>query len=262
LPPLIERALGVLARALHVVRHSAPAHRLAVATSALVVLTAVPALAAGGAGAGEPIITGTKVGSVASAQRTASANDAFTQLQQALQKKQQLDAARKAKAAKVARDKARKAKAAKVRAAKIKKAKALKARAARWVSPTSSGAVSTRFGVRGSMWSSGRHTGIDLKGRTGNAVRNIHTGRVIFAGTDGPYGRLVKVRMSNGDELWYAHLSAISVDVGQKLISGDRIGKVGSTGNTTGPHLHLELHKGGASTASDPLPYLRKKGAL
>jgi murein DD-endopeptidase MepM/ murein hydrolase activator NlpD len=88
----------------------------------------------------------------------------------------------------------------------------------------------------------------------------VNAGRVIAAGPDGRYGLQVKIRHANGDQTWYAHLSSITVTVGQRVGTGQRIGRIGSTGNSFGPHLHFEVHRGGASTATDPKPYLRARG--
>ncbi len=137
---------------------------------------------------------------------------------------------------------------------------ARKAQARKWTTPTVGGNVTASFGARGSQWASGRHTGADFDGSTGDTVRAVHTGLVIFAGDDGRYGNHVKIRHSNGDETWYAHLSLITVKVGQKVITRDRIGRVGSTGNSFGSHLHFEVHINGAEEATNPVPYLRKKG--
>ncbi|GAA3500096.1 hypothetical protein GCM10019016_072010 [Streptomyces prasinosporus] len=66
--------------------------------------------------------------------------------------------------------------------------------------------------------------------------------------------------LEDGTEIWYAHQSSISVSVGQKVNTGDVIGRVGSTGNSTGAHLHLEVHPDGSSSGVDPLAWLRDKG--
>lgn len=113
----------------------------------------------------------------------------------------------------------------------------------------------TPYGKAGSMWSSGAHTGLDFPAPTGTAVAATAPGRVTYAGdTGGSYGRMVKVRHSAGLETWYAHLSAVSVQRGQIIGAGDTLGAVGSTGNTTGPHLHLEVRVNGQHR--DPAPYL------
>jgi peptidoglycan hydrolase-like protein with peptidoglycan-binding domain len=92
-------------------------------------------------------------------------------------------------------------------------------------------------------WVGGRrHTGVDIPARAGTPVGAAGRGVVAFAGwNDGGYGYLVVVRHRLGFESWYAHLSRIAVSVGQVVVGGSRIGYVGSTGRSTGPHLHFEI---------------------
>jgi peptidoglycan hydrolase-like protein with peptidoglycan-binding domain len=111
--------------------------------------------------------------------------------------------------------------------------------------------VST-FGPRGI----GFHPGIDLAAATGTPVGAAAAGRVIFAGFDpSGYGNLVEVAHGAGVVSMYAHLSAVSVGVGQSVATATRVGRVGSTGEATGPHLHFEVRVRGA--AVDPVPALR-----
>ena len=98
------------------------------------------------------------------------------------------------------------------------------------------------------------HSGIDLSGNTGDRVSASRSGRVIVAGWRNGYGNTVVLRHSLGYTTLYAHLSAISVSVGQEVKSGDRVGSLGSTGRSTGPHLHFELRIDGK--AVNPRPYL------
>lgn len=99
------------------------------------------------------------------------------------------------------------------------------------------GVLTSRFGMR-----NGRaHNGIDLDLRTGEPVRSIFPGVVRFVGSHGGYGRLVVVRHWNGLESYYAHLHRTRVSVGQELDAGEVLGLGGSTGRSTGPHLHLEV---------------------
>jgi murein DD-endopeptidase MepM/ murein hydrolase activator NlpD len=100
------------------------------------------------------------------------------------------------------------------------------------------------------------HRGLDIAAPTGSTIVAARSGTVTFAGwSDRGYGNLVKVRHAGGAETWYAHASRILVRVGQSVSQGDPIALVGSTGLSTGPHLHLELHVGGI--AIDPLGELR-----
>jgi murein DD-endopeptidase MepM/ murein hydrolase activator NlpD len=104
------------------------------------------------------------------------------------------------------------------------------------------------------------HTGLDLHGETGDAVRATGDGTVIAAGWNGGYGRTVDVDHHNGVSTRYAHLSSIDVRVGQSVKSGQILGKLGSTGRSTGPHLHYETRLKGE--AVDPQKFLRAGARL
>jgi len=118
--------------------------------------------------------------------------------------------------------------------------------------------VTARFGDKGSMWASGRHTGVDFAAAPGTPVVAVAPGTVVAAGASGgPYGR--RVVIDHGSvTTHYAHLSAVHVVPGSEVGTGQRIGAVGSTGNTTGPHLHLEVRIGGVP--HDPYTVLRDAG--
>ncbi len=105
-------------------------------------------------------------------------------------------------------------------------------------------------------WVSGRrHTGLDYPAGYGSRVGAAGRGHVVFAGwNSGGYGNLVVVRHRLGFESWYAHLASIAVQPGQWLVGGNTIGYVGSTGRSTGPHLHFEVRRFG--TPIDPVPRL------
>jgi len=98
------------------------------------------------------------------------------------------------------------------------------------------GAITSRFGKRDGR----HHNGIDLDLRTGQPVESMFPGVVRFAGTYGGFGRLVVVRHYNGLETFYAHLHRVKVAAGDVVDAGQTIGLGGSTGRSTGPHLHLE----------------------
>ncbi len=100
------------------------------------------------------------------------------------------------------------------------------------------------------------HYGLDLRAATGTTVYAADGGKVIFAGTNGNYGKLVKIQHDNGDVTYYAHLSKIEVSVGDRVYKGQSIAKSGATGRVTGPHLHFEIRKNGK--AVDPIKYLPK----
>jgi len=107
--------------------------------------------------------------------------------------------------------------------------------------------VGNGFGPRGNHF----HAGIDLLAEAGTTVRASAPGRVAYAGPiDGGWGKLVVVAHERRVRTMYAHLSAVSVDVGERVATGTRVGAVGSTGNATGPHLHFEVRLHGA--AVDP----------
>jgi hypothetical protein len=109
--------------------------------------------------------------------------------------------------------------------------------------------IGSPFGPRGT----GFHPGIDLPAARGTPVGAAAPGRVIFAALDwSGYGNLVEVAHGGGVVSMYAHLSAVSVRVGQSVSTGTRVGRVGSTGEATGPHLHFEVRVRGA--AVDPVP--------
>lgn len=120
--------------------------------------------------------------------------------------------------------------------------------------------VTSEFGprkdTRAHTWR--RHTGVDLSAPKGTAVFATAPGRVVYGGRDrGGYGKLVKVDHGNGVETWYAHLSRRAVRDGERVRRGQRLGRVGKTGRTTGPHLHYEVRVDG--TPVDPAPYLSNR---
>jgi murein DD-endopeptidase MepM/ murein hydrolase activator NlpD len=99
------------------------------------------------------------------------------------------------------------------------------------------------------------HTGIDLRGESGEPVRATATGRVTIAGREGGYGNMVEINHGNGLASRYGHLSQIGVKLGQFVRIGETIGRIGSTGRSTGPHLHYETRVNGE--AVDPQKFLR-----
>lgn len=107
-------------------------------------------------------------------------------------------------------------------------------------SPTR-GRLTSGFGTRwGTM-----HNGIDVAGPTGTPINAADAGRVEFAGYRGSYGNLVIINHENGYQTYYAHLNAINVSRGERVFKGARIGSMGSTGRSTGPHLHFEVRRNG-----------------
>ncbi|SEB87234.1 transglycosylase family protein [Streptomyces sp. TLI_105] len=121
--------------------------------------------------------------------------------------------------------------------------------------------IGTRYGTRGSSWSSGYHTGVDFPVPTGTSVKAVAGGRVVSAGWGGAYGYQIVLRHDDGRYSQYAHLSALTVREGQRVHAGQRIARSGSTGNSSGPHLHFEIRTGpGYGSDVDPLAYLRARG--
>lgn len=110
--------------------------------------------------------------------------------------------------------------------------------------PVSGGSISSRFGSRSSIRSSA-HTGLDIAISSGAAIHPIAKGTVKFADYKGSYGNLVIIDHGNGIESYYAHCSAIYCSVGEAVTTDTVISAVGSTGNSTGPHLHLEIRQNG-----------------
>ncbi|MFF3374837.1 transglycosylase family protein [Streptomyces sp. NPDC002680] len=124
-----------------------------------------------------------------------------------------------------------------------------------------SAATGTPYHKAGSSWSKGYHTGVDFPVPTGTSVKAVGAGEVVDAGWGGSFGYQVVIRHADGRYSQYAHLSAISVKAGQSVSGGQRIGRSGSTGNSTGPHLHFEVRTGpGFGTDIDPVAYLRAGG--
>lgn len=119
-----------------------------------------------------------------------------------------------------------------------------------FIRPISGGYTSCAYGgYRG-------HVGVDLtmSGAYGKAIYASAGGKVIQAGWSGGYGIMVKIRHDNGYETWYAHMSSKLVSVGDRVTQGQQVGRIGSTGNSTGPHLHFELRINGSPV--NPMRYI------
>ncbi len=115
------------------------------------------------------------------------------------------------------------------------------------------GRITSRYGANSRIRKS-THTGLDIAAAKGTPIKVVAAGTVISASYDGSYGNLVKVDHGNGVETWYAHTSKMYVKVGEQVEAGDVIAAVGSTGNSTGPHLHLEIRVNGEHV--NPQDYL------
>ncbi|SCE35551.1 M23 family metallopeptidase [Streptomyces sp. DvalAA-19] len=169
-------------------------------------------------------------------------------------KKQQDKAEAKAKAKAAAEKKAAEEAAAK----KAEEERLAKLRAS-YTLPASGYTITSTYGQSGAMWSSGQHTGTDFAGAAGSPLKAVHSGTITSAGWSGSYGYRTVLQLEDGTEIWYAHQSSIDVSVGQKVSTGDTIGRMGATGNVTGVHLHLEVRTAGGS-AMDPIAWLNSKG--
>ena len=110
------------------------------------------------------------------------------------------------------------------------------------------GAITSTFGHRENPFNGSgieTHKGLDIRGPMGAPVRAMANGVVIFAGRRGGFGNCIMIKHANGFETLYGHLSKILITNGQQIKIGDQIGNIGSTGRSTGPHLHYEVHKDG-----------------
>lgn len=117
------------------------------------------------------------------------------------------------------------------------------------------GVVSSGFGAR---WGT-NHNGIDFAANMGSPIRSVTDGVVIEAGPATGFGLWVRVQQDDGSVGVYGHMQDILVSVGQQVRAGDVIATVGSRGQSTGPHLHYEVHQPGIGPV-DPLPYLAGRG--
>ena len=116
-----------------------------------------------------------------------------------------------------------------------------------------SGIITSRFGNRESIRSYG-HTGLDIAAPAGTPIKATADGEVIFSGYSGGYGYVVKISHGNGIQTYYGHCSKLYVSTGETVEAGDVIAAVGSTGNSTGNHLHFEVRVNGAQV--NPQNYL------
>ena len=128
-----------------------------------------------------------------------------------------------------------------------------KKRSRPWAYPVRPGTpISGTFGEIGPYWPTG-HAGVDFDGELGDPVFAALPGRVITAEFNGGgYGNLVVIRRGDGTEVRYAHLNRILVEVGDRIRAGTRIGRMGTTGQSTGVHLHLEVRVNNGRTPTDP----------
>ena len=125
-----------------------------------------------------------------------------------------------------------------------------------WVNPNPSGRVTSCYGQR---W--GRlHAGVDIAGPHGSPILAAGGGVVVRAGDAQGYGLAVLIDHGNGYLTHYGHMSVITTTVGQHVTAGDQIGNEGSTGHSTGPHLHFEVHQGSYKNPIEPTAWMREHG--
>ena len=117
--------------------------------------------------------------------------------------------------------------------------------------------ITSTFGTRRDplLGTAAFHSGMDFRGATGDPIRATAAGKVISAGRNGGYGNMVEIEHAGGLSTKYAHMSRIDVTEGQMIAAGDVVGAVGSTGRSTGPHLHYEVRRNGA--AINPAMFIR-----
>ena len=116
-----------------------------------------------------------------------------------------------------------------------------------------SGTISSRFGAGSSIRRSS-HTGLDIAAPSGTTIVAAASGTVTFSGYKGSYGNMIVISHGNGVQTYYGHCSKLYVSAGTQVSRGQKIAAVGSTGNSTGPHLHLEIRVNGV--AYNPQNYL------
>lgn len=124
--------------------------------------------------------------------------------------------------------------------------------------PVNGGWVSSNFGMRADPFNGRRayHEGVDIASRLGSTIKAMGDGVVAHAGPKSGYGQMVELTHGQGYTTRYAHTSAVLVKVGDRVTKGQPIAKVGSSGRSTGPHLHFEVHRRGR--AVDPRAYLAR----
>jgi murein DD-endopeptidase MepM/ murein hydrolase activator NlpD len=129
-----------------------------------------------------------------------------------------------------------------------------------WVAPVEVYELSAGFGSGGAHWAN-RHTGQDFAVPIGTPVRSVGEGRVVNVSCGGAFGIQIVIEHSGGYYTQYAHLASIAVDQGDQVTAGQWIGQTGTTGNSTGPHLHFEVRvTPELGSGVDPVPWLAARG--
>jgi len=129
-----------------------------------------------------------------------------------------------------------------------------------WVTPVETYELSAGFGSGGSRWAN-RHTGQDFAVPIGTPVRSVGAGRVVSVSCGGAFGIQIVIEHAGGYYTQYAHLAAVTVDQGAQVAAGQWIGQSGTSGNSTGPHLHFEVRvTPELGSGVDPVPWLAARG--
>ncbi len=111
-----------------------------------------------------------------------------------------------------------------------------------------------------SQWFSSSHNGVDIANSRGTAIYATGPGSVIASGPADGYGQWIRIKHDDGSITEYGHMYERLVSVNQRVSGGQHIARMGSEGQSTGPHLHLRTYAPGAGVGSDPVPYLRERG--
>ncbi|TDD41432.1 M23 family metallopeptidase [Saccharopolyspora elongata] len=139
-------------------------------------------------------------------------------------------------------------------AAEAKRAEEERQRKARSFVKPAEGTFTSGFGAR---WGTS-HRGIDIANSIGTPIRSVAAGKVIEAGPASGFGQWIRVQHNDGTITVYGHINTIDVSVGEQVDAGDKIATMGNRGQSTGPHLHFEVHEDG--TKINPLPWLKERG--
>ncbi|MEU8920762.1 M23 family metallopeptidase [Kitasatospora sp. NPDC048545] len=130
-----------------------------------------------------------------------------------------------------------------------------------WSAPVPDAPTSNPYGVANRSYAAGYHTGVDFAVSPGTPLLAVGNATVVSAAWDGAYGKEVVLRLADGHFAQYAHMSSLAVSAGQQVAAGQRIGLSGSTGNSTGPHLHFEIRTSNRYGAVvNPIAYLAGHG--
>jgi hypothetical protein len=241
-------------------RHSGSRRRLFPVLPPLPIAVGIAALAVSAGGAitvanpalvaGDPRVSGASaLNGTSDAASTSLLNDRTAAVSRDSRRDALEDAADE-KLVEQAEQQARERNAALAEFAKQAEAQAAKIALNQWVLPVDDYNLTAEFGDWG-LWAS-YHTGLDFSADYGAPIKAMANGVITEVGYDGSYGNKVVITLDDGTELWFCHMSEYAATSGQEVRAGEVIGYIGNTGNTTGPHLHVEVRPG----AGDPVdPY-------